>query len=261
MIYLVLLVLAFCLARAQHLVSRFNMQAKWNGYGAILSVQDKVAAAPMAYRVLVPWLIGTPSVIKYEVFRFALIYLTLISLYLAWGFQVTLISAVLITVTMYFDYWDWCSELIGFSLALVSFPLALFGVVIHGLSRETAPLVGLVYFLHTGDWIGGAILFLDGLVVLWVVRKIQGDHPLYCKRWMYLENLNMLKGGKVITGQWSVYVSVVLCSLALAGAWGRMDGLIVPLLIGAGWLMAKANETRIFVSVLPYAALFLSRLV
>lgn len=255
---LLILILAVCLHRIQYLATRHNMKSHWNGYGSIAGVCDKSTEAPMVYRVLVPMLVGrNASAKKYEAVRFLLILAALVSVYAAWGRDVMIVTAGLLTVTFYFDYWDWCAEIIGLSLALVSLPLALAGVVIHGLSRETAPLAGLVYALHFRDPLGGAIVALLGVAVLLTVRAVQGEHKLYCKRVMWKENLAMLRGGQVITGQWSVYYSVLVSLLALAGAWGKLDGLVVPAIVGAGWAFAKANETRVFAAALPYAAAFL----
>jgi hypothetical protein len=259
---LICLVLALCLSRVQYAVSKFNQKAIWNGLGAIPSIQAKTADAPMVYRVLAAWILrGRVNTNSYEILRLGLMWITLYSLYLAWGLPVMLIAAILITATLYFDYWDWMPELIGFSLALVSFPLALLGVAMHGLSRETAPLVGLVYALHFRDLWGGLLIALAGAVIMFLTRKIQGNHPLYCKRWMIKDNVTMLLHPTppfILSPQ---YISLVLCALAGAGAWARADGLIVPLLIGAGWTMAKGNETRVFAGILPYAALFLSRVI
>jgi len=226
------------------------MNSQWNGYGAIESVQNKTAAAPMIYRVLFPWLIGKPTMAKYQALQVTFITGALLSVYLAWGLPVMLVSAVLITGTFLFDYWDWSAELIGFSLALVSFPLAVLGVILHGLSRETAPLVGLVYALHFQDINGGLVLSFVGFAVLVLVRRVQGKQRLYCDRWMYKRNLAELK--KPHLG--NPYFSIGLTVLSLWGAWGRLDGLIVLPVIGAGWLMAVAAETRVFIPLIPYAA-------
>lgn len=252
---LLTLLLALCLARVQYVACKFNQSARWNGLGAIPGVQARVAGAPMAYRVLAAWALGKHANPNwYQVFMLALIWGALYSVYLAWGSTVMLITAILLTVTFWYDYWDIWPELIGFSLALVSFPLALIGVAIHGLSRETAFLVGLVYGLHSNDWLGAAILTITGVVILALVRVIQGKHPLYCDRFMISVNKDLLihfKPPYILSPQ---HISLVVCALACAGAWGRADGLIVPVLIGAGWILAKGNETRIFAAVLPYAA-------
>ena len=247
--------LALCLARVQYMATKFNQNARWNGRGAIPSVLDRSAKAPMAYRVLAAWTIGR-RVNLYQPFQFFLIWIALYSVWLAWGLNVLLITSILLVATFWYDYFSNWSELIGLSLALVSFPLALLGVAIHGLSRETAPLCGLAYALHSGDWLGGCIISAVGFVVLWLVRKIQGEYLLYCDRWMIKKNIAMLKELKP-----AVLISVLFCLLALAGAWGRWDGLIPLMLIGAGWTMAKGDETRVFSAALPWVALFMEKLI
>ena len=82
---LICLALALCLARAQFVSAR-SMNSRWNGYGAIPSVQDKSADAPMVYRVLVPWLIGKPTMAKYQTLQVTFITAALYSVYLAWAF-------------------------------------------------------------------------------------------------------------------------------------------------------------------------------
>jgi hypothetical protein len=254
MIVLLCLSLALCLARVQYLAVKFNMASRFNGYGAIAAVQAKTADAPMVYRVLVPWLIGKPTMAKYQALQVTFITAALYSVYLAWGLPVMLVTAILLTCTFFFDYWDWAVELAALSLALVSFPLAIAGVILHGMSRETAPLVGLVYALRFQDWLGGLLVALLGFAVLQFVRYVQGAHPLYCDRWMFKRNLRELK--KPHMG--SPYFSAGLSLLALAGAWlAGWDGLIVPVILGAGWTMAVAAETRVFVPVVPFAALAL----
>lgn len=249
-------ILALCLARVQYMASKFNLHARWNGFGAIPSTFDKSADAPMVYRVLAAWALrGKQNVLQYEIFLIVLTWAALYSIYLAWNINILLITCVLLTATFWYNYWDVWPELIGLSLSLVSFPLALLGVAIHGLSRETAPLCGLAYALRSGDWIGGGIISATGFAILWLVRRIQGKHPLYCDRWMIRKNLSLLKSLNV-----GALVSVLFCLLALAGAWGRRDGLIPLALIGAGWTMAKGDETRIFSAALPWAALFVEKL-
>jgi len=252
------LCLALCLARVQFLSAR-SMNSRWNGLGVVAAVRAKDIDAPMVYRVLVPWLIGKqPTMAKYQALQVTFITGALYSVFLAWGLPVMLVTAILLTCTFFFDYWDWAVELIGFSLALVSLPLALIGVFLHGLSRETAPLAGLVYALHFRDVWGGLLVSLLGFAVLQFVRFVQGAHPLYCDRWMWRRNLQELKKPRM----GSPYFSLGLSVLALAGAWlAGWDGLIVPVILGAGWLMAVAAETRVFIPAIPFAALALLRMV
>jgi hypothetical protein len=240
----------------QFLAAR-SMNSRWNGYGVIEVVRNKTADAPMAYRVLLPWLMGSkPTMAKYQALQVIFITAALYSVYLAWGAPVLWVVAALLPITFYFDYWDWSVELMGFSLALVSLPFALAGVVLHGLSRETAPLVGVAYAIHHHDILGGIFLSVLGLGVLFAVRRIQGRHPLYCDRWMIRRNLRELKQPHM----GSPYFSAGLSLLALAGALlAGWDGLIVLPVLAAGWTMAVAAETRVFIAIIPYAAYALLR--
>jgi len=209
--------------------------------------------------VLVPWLIGKhPTMAKYQALQVTFITAALYSVFLAWGLPVMLVTTVLLTCTFFFDYWDWAIELAALSLALVSLPLAIAGVVLHGMSRETAPLVGLVYAIHFHDIFGGLLLSILGLGALYIVRRIQGKHPLYCDRFMWRRNLAELI--KPRTG--SPHFSLGLSVLALIGAWfAGLDGLIVLPILAACWTMPVAAETRVFVPVVPFAALALLRMV
>lgn len=254
MIYFILLIFSICLSYAQYKIARFNIGSKWNGYGVIEGVVSKNIQAPMVYRVLVPWIIGKNKTLwKYELCQTILIYCSLLSIYIAWNTLIVLISVILLTLTFWYDYWDWNIELIGFMFGLMSLPLALLGVILLGMSRETAPLIGLIYILHSHDYLGGSILILTSILILIGVRMIQGKHDLYCKRFMIVENWNLLKNYNV-----QAWLSVLLCTLGIIGAWNRPEFIIVPVITILGMTMAKINETRVFVGVVPYAALLIS---
>lgn len=240
------------------MITKSNIGARWNGYGAIEGVLNKSSDAPMVYRVLVPWLVGRNIKLwKYEAMQVIMVCSSLISLYLAWhSINIILMSSVLLIASFWYDYWDWTAEIIGVSLALVSLPLAFLGVIIHSLSRETAPLVGLVYALHSHDYLGGALISCIAILTLLIVRKIQGKHKLYCKRWMIYENIELLKKGNI-----SGWLSITMIILYLLALPLRMEAMgLLPLVI-ACITMAKINETRVFVSIVPYAALFISGLI
>jgi len=53
------------------------------------------------YRVLVPWLIGKPSMAKYQIFQVVLITGALYSVFLAWGLPVMIVTALFITCTFF----------------------------------------------------------------------------------------------------------------------------------------------------------------
>jgi len=51
-------IVAWLVERAHLKMSSFNYGAKFNGLGVVDHVLARKADAPMAYRVLVPWLVG-----------------------------------------------------------------------------------------------------------------------------------------------------------------------------------------------------------
>jgi hypothetical protein len=258
------ILIAFLVERAQVLVCGDNYGAPWNGIGAVDGVLRRDTPAPMAYRVLVPWLLLPARALKlpllesYEILKVLLIALALLSVDLAFGRQAALLTAALLPATFLYDYWDWAPELAGICLAMTGdIRLAIPGLALHGLSRETAPLAALAYGLKTGDVEGTVfLLLLSGC--LWVlVRLVQGRHKLYCKRVMLGANLQALREWRAYRPAWlsSLAVSVVITAAALAVAplFGPA-GLVPVLLAGAGWTLARAEETRVFSSLLPWIA-------
>src|SRR5689334_16211006 len=100
MTYLALLLLSLCLDRVQYMVTKFNISARWNGYGAIAGVLDKRSDARMVYRVLVPWIIGrNKSLWKYQLWQTIFIFVSMLSIYKAWGTPLVFIIAILISMT------------------------------------------------------------------------------------------------------------------------------------------------------------------
>jgi hypothetical protein len=239
------------------MICKFNIGSRWNGYGAIDGVLNKSSDAPMVYRVLVPWLIGRNIKLwKYNIIQTVLIYIAIISLWKVWCLNVTLITMILITLTFWYDYWDWTVELTSLSFSLVSFPLALFGALALGLSRETAPLVGIVYALHSHDYLGGLLISLIAILTLLIVHKVQGKHKLYCDRWMYKVNWKLIKSGDVKT-----WLSIGIILLYLPMVFIRQDAIGLLPIVLTGLTMAKINETRVFVAIVPYAAYFINGLI
>lgn len=263
-------ILAWALERAQLLLCAHNMGALFNGFGAIEQTNRRTALAPMAYRVLVPWLIGILEKIStrisrlhyYEGIRIALNMLALWSVKMAFGWEATMVMAILLLPTFKFDYWDWAIEVSSISLAMTgNLALAIPGAILHGLSRETVILAPIAYLLKTGDIVGAAILAAAGLVPLVAVRMYVGKRNLYCKRWMIRENIALVKEFYKWTPIFfsDIMVSLVITALVIAGALVQHNiTWLIPLIImGAGWTMAKADEPRVFSAALPWVAMFI----
>lgn len=280
MTVLVWLFIAYCLDRAQLIISQGNYGARWNGIGAVPGVLNRETEAPQAYRVLIPWLmrpwfkqagdkltwrVNYAPVGYYDFLKIILITGALLSVEYLFGWQVAMVTAVLLPATFYFDYWDWSGEMIGICLCATGIlPLAILGVVIHGLSKETVLIDPLVFALAILSTEGGDFQFGQiGLVacagaITWIsVRAWAGKKPLYCDRVMLRRNVKEIK--EILTYRpfylGSPAVSIVLCLAALGLGWlAGPTYLFVPLMIAAGYTLAVASETRVFASVLPWLA-------
>lgn len=266
---LMCLFLGWVLDRIQMHVTFVNYDSVFNGFGAIESVQRKDAKAPMAYRVILPWGIwlveklGVPDkqrVTVYETFKVLSIALALGAVWNALGFEAMVLTCVFIPLTYLYDYWDWPIEMMAVYFAMSgNVWLGLAGCVLLAMSKETAPIVPLVYLFATWDWMGTGALMLVTLGVMAGIRLIVGKRALYCERWQLIYNLKMMstlfRWKPVFFG--SPVLALIVTGLALLGALSRAEGLPLLGLILAGWVLAKADETRVFAACLPLAAAFL----
>ena len=255
--------------RAQMVMSAKNYGAIWNGYGAITLVNKREAKAPMAYRVLVPWIVALmekllPKVERLVVYQTLKLAGVVYAFWACWhwiGLTATLICFMLLLVTVEYDYWDWAIELGGIAIAMSCGVWAAIGaVMLYAMSRETWPLAAAAYGLASGDWVGAFVVLTSGGMVWAVVRLIVGEKSLYCKRFMIRENWQQIKEIK----KWNLFyyvptfISLMVTILVIAGIVNLPQGWPVPLaLIGAGWAMAKANEPRVFSAALPWAAVWI----
>lgn len=264
-----ILIVAYVVAKAQHEISRPNIGARWNGFGALHDTYVKKSLSPMIYRILVPYLWSwTRNVVKndaerYGAIRFLLVVYMLLSVYIAVGFWSTIIFSILLIATFWFDYWDYAPEVAGVALCMTGDPwLAAIGIVLWGLSRETVLIAGPAFFLVAGDYYSSALLACLSLFTFLAVRKIQGHKPLYCERWMIRRNWELLFRPKYPGLFNAVWVTIATCVLSLAGAIivGEPVGLIVPVFIVAGLTMAKIDETRVLAPCLIWVALLLEKM-
>ena len=138
--------------------------------------------------------------------------------------------------------------------------LAVAGGLVWGLSRETALLAPVVGLLAGGWWCG--LAGLAGLVVMGLVRLRQGRAVLYCERWtLYVYNLRdlSLAGKRKDVGPWlslgwmvaTVFLCVGMWEYGSVGVWACGGVLartrwVMMAWLGAGWLMGRARETRVF---------------
>lgn len=274
---LVALFLGYALEYAQMATCAPNYGTQWNGYGQIDLVNQRAGGNyPTLYRVLVPWLIwvleklfpGVRRVNWYEAIKAILNAGAIWAVWRAWDFETAAVFCILLLLTFKFDYWDWASEVIGISLAMTGdLRLAVVGVVIHGLSRETALIAPVGYVWMTGDWIGGAgLLALAGTVLLAVhlwkdkgrLLRVVTVGRMYFLRltWEKIRQMNayypMAFGDMFIA---MVYSGIILVAVLQFPA-----GWIIPAgLLAAGWLLAQPEEVRIFSACLPWVAAMIVR--
>ena len=267
------LLIAWVLDRAQMKLALPFYGSIYCGIGAVDGVNTRTADAPMVYRVLVPWLIGLAERIAprlkayrltalYEPLKIGLMALALWTVSEALGERSALLLAAMLPLSFSFEYWDWAGELAGLALALTgNLPMAVGGALLAGLSRpETSPLVAMTYALVTGDWPGGTVLAFMAAATWSLVRWRQGAHVLYCERVMWRVNLADVRG---LLRNRPVYLSEIGMTLLLTGLTlatvvsGRAGAAWpVPLaLLAAGWLLARAAETRVFTSCLLWAVM------
>lgn len=201
-------VYAWILDYAQYKMSRDNYGQLWNGYGAIDSVLNKRAYAPMLYRVFIPYLFaGLRRLVGsrgynisemynlytiYEPLKIILMWLNLVCfhLYLStflFPFEAimgTTLLAVFWVVTFLYDYIDCYVEGIFFSLFALftltgQFEWLCVVMILGAFNKETSILAVPFYFLFTFDLIGSLILVgLFGLVYV-ALKLVQGTNEHY----------------------------------------------------------------------------------
>lgn len=262
---------AMALDKSQLIIAAPGYGSAYCGVGTTDRVLHREADAPMAYRVLVPWLIGAlerlhPRIRKsrleiYEAIKIAVMGLALWAVSSTLGVTGALLVAVLLSVTWSYDYWDWAVELGALALAVGgNMQGAIIGGIALALSRETAPLVPLTYLLATGD-VSGTLVIALAVGLTWLgVRLWAGYHKLYCERFMWKRNLESLRS---VFHCRPVFMANTLMSAGITAAtlglliMGRLGPTWpVPLvLLAIGWLMGIAYETRVFASCLLWIAL------
>lgn len=282
------LMIGFAMERAQMIMCARNYNVLWNGYGSIGITNHRSALAPMAYRVLVPWLIafiervekilkvdtrwiGKQRITWYQAIKIVLNAYVVWAVAQGWGLEVALLSAGLIVMTFKFDYWDWALELGGFALAMSGrLELAIAGGVLAGFSRETAIAIPVAYLLNTFDLYGSGYVLLAVAIPLITTRLWAGRKELYCKRWMIKENIWGARNTEIQTGlkslfKWSpfflseYFISLLIVVLTLAAVLVDIPvGWPIPLLIvAAGLTMGRIEENRTMVVCIPWIAAWL----
>lgn len=249
-----------------------SIQNENAGFGAVDGTINRTTLAPACYRVLVPWLIwiwrklfpkANPDMdlLIYQAIRTILMIFMFWSLMQGWSPLVAAVTGVILVATIRFDYWDWPVEVTGIALAMSgNLPLAFTGAILASLSRETAPLLVIIYFARTGDWIGSLCLAGTITAIMLGVRLFVGRRGLHCPRFVWRINLNALLNIFKWKPVWNadIFITVVLTILGILAMLQFPSGwMVIPIILGLSWTMAKFDEARTLVSIIPFIAAFL----
>lgn len=265
------LFVALMIDRAQLVLCASSYGNPFCGVGTVDGVNQRATSAPMAYRVLVPYVIGfierlIPSLAQHRIMVYEMLKVMMMAVMLwvieqNFSLSVALLLAALLPVTFMYDYWDWIIELGSLALAMSGHLIgATIGGVLTGLSRETAPLIALTYLLKTQD-IGGAMLItLVIAATLVAVRLWVGKRALYCDRFMIKRNIaeirHMFKCNPFFTSNIAMSLIVTMLTIAIVIGGNAGPTWPIPLIcLAAGWTMAIATETRVFAACLLWIAI------
>jgi len=224
--------------------------------------------------------------IAYFIFSWGLTFGMLLTSVLFFGLTITLLLALLIPITIRYDYWDWIPEL-GGVIACVSgnLPAAIIWSVLSGLSRETSLALPIVWIASGFEFQYSILLALIVGIVRYGIFRWQGNKKKYCetimldrngrelKEWIngilapiYLVadawNNPLLKNSKHYTLLDDMTISVIMtiASLLAIGHFGLPFGIPIIMFLAAGWIFAIARENRVFSPILFYIAIWLKQI-
>lgn len=266
------LALAFAIDRVQLKLGERNYGSRFNGIGCIDDVNQRRAQAPMAYRVLYPWLIGLiehiiPRVRKhrlvalYEPLKVLSIALLMALMAQVLGATTALVFAILVAATFHYDYWDWPFEVMAIVAGMSGDPLLTLGAcLLAALSRETAILGALAYFCTTLDYYHAALLAIVVLCIQMAVRLYVGPQRKYWSDNMLLVNWNDIRelfdNHPFYFGEIAMAIIITLATIAsiVSGLSGPAWPVAIAVIL-ASWTLARVSETRVLASCLVFVAL------
>lgn len=265
-------VVAIALDSAQLRLTAKEYDNQFSSYGSINNVIERIALAPMAYRVLIPWCIQLleyiPGMINhrikvYELLKIGSMIFALTCVEYALGLPRALFIAAILPVTFMHNYIDCYFELAAFASALSgNYDLTLVSCILLALERETAPLVPLTYFLVTGDTYNSLIILYFTCFIMLAVKRIIGYRPLYCERVMLRKNWLNLKEAftKPVALPFLDYrilsVAISIMVLWCIGTGQIQTAPLLPLiLIVFGFVFGLSHEIRIFIPVFLWLAI------
>lgn len=163
-VLLVCAVVAVAVIAMDHKLTAWN-ELPFNGFGSIEPVVKKTATLPVRYRVLLPWvywlifwMLGgeddPPE--RRPIYLFLKWGLAFLSLSVATYFFSPVVALALVIgwlLTLQYDYWSCYAEPLAFLLVLTgNVPLAVIGVIIGTLTKQTAIFLPFVFLSVGGGW-------------------------------------------------------------------------------------------------------------
>jgi len=255
--------------RAQAVIASNNYGVPYNGIGAIPAILAREAHFPMRRRVLMALLVRYfPDKYResiYEAMTVVGLFLALLTMNSCYGMNAALLLAAFLPLTYRFDYWDWIPE-VGAAIAATSGRIDLVypWTIAAALSRETAPIIPIIWLCYVGDIKTCVYLSAVIAVVTLGVIQWQGTRPFLGGRIQAAGNGHQLAWwlenvGRTIlmrSDQTSTNIITAACVIVCVNL-GFPRALPWLCMLTAGWLWAVAVETRVFTICLIPVVLWL----
>ncbi len=267
---ILIVLLGLVLTLVESRITRGNLGTTYNGYGAIPGVLDRTALHPMRHRVLMAWIVGwlpetagrgiPVRALAYQTVKGVFITAALLAAYFC-AYDRSMVSvlalALLVMVTMEFDYWDCYMELAGAAVCLTGDVIAATLVMpLWAASRETWAFGALLVALASGNFTDAVPVLMMGGLWYAMVWHVQGPAPLYSHRWaMRAYNWNDLwrciyyrpDSGPALAILWTLgTLAAVAFGRGLMPAHLARTAWVAVAWLVAGWLMGRAREVRVF---------------
>jgi len=198
----------------------------------------------------------------YHVMRFLVLWAAMLTLLLVGGMKLMLVSAMLFGLTLRFDYWSNCVELLGAAIVFAgggndwSLGYALVAGLVLGSGRETLPLLALTFSPF------GCAFGLGAGVSQAVVRRLhrpdRGQEHRAAEA-QYGEsqvayNISVIFSGK----PYLLWYAAIYLFLGVLAAFSQP--VLAVALVAVTFIYSKIDEPRTLVMLVPFAAETLCKL-
>ena len=244
-------------------MTRGNMQVPWNGHGAVRSVLDGVAKAPMRYRVLVPWLVAPAkdALVRYLYVKWwSILFATFASFtyFLKLGvdpYLCTSLLALFMLLSAIYDYADAYLEigLLASAFLFIGNSLVVVMVLtfVAALNRETAVVIPLAVALE--GWVLGTVLVGGCFWVGYAIPRLKyGKAERYCEFFTFKRNWQTIKESRKVPLLLNEYFHFALLLTAVVIVYSLSLGSLTPVETALGLLFVGLliptmwREIRVF---------------